>query len=126
MLTRQQATDDSSIERNAGPKPLHSIESMNRTHKTIFQRMTAKDRRSAGVDPVRSRDPFTPAELAKFYTLPLERKEWCLARLGDVIRDAESASCPATAGALQRVYDDWYKTVAQEQADRVFSTEASA
>lgn len=93
---------------------------MSRTRKNFFQRMTAKDRRATGVDVIRSRDPFTPAELARFYELPLERKESCLAKLGEIIRDAEAVQCPKTAAALQRVYDDWYRTVAKEQADRAF------
>lgn len=86
--------------------------------RSVFQRMTVVDRQMAGVERVRVRN-LTPVILGRFYDLPLDKKERCLIFLGDHIRHIQERA-PRTAEALQQVYDDWYKTVQQERADRVF------
>lgn len=86
------------------------------SRKGIFQRMTAVDRQMCGIDPVPSKT-LTPELLGRFYGLPLDKKERCLKNLGDHIREIQGKA-PKSAEALQTVYDDWYKTVQQELADR--------
>lgn len=96
---------------------------MGSTRKTIFRGMSRKRMQECGVEPIilpPSR-PLTPAMLAKFYTLPLAHKKDCLEKLRRAINEAEAAECPVTVGALQRIFDDWYKAVAQEEADLVFA-----
>jgi len=87
---------------------------------TFFGRMTAKQKREGGIDKTPLPRVATARLLGLFYGLPLDRKEQCLESLGNVIREAEQGGQKKTAAAFQKVYDDWYKTITQEQADRAF------